>query len=169
MSAKSNSLIVRLVVVLVIGVLWIVFLPVPRAFFAPYDAACRASFAHRIADADRVVGTYARSSVSLTLTGDDARKVVRAISSASSDRPPWGMATSCMFMCRVTFFRGTNVLDDIEVCSSLFLIRRPPFLVGGYEHRLPPFRDDTGLLDSLVYTPVSKAEYDAQMKKLEAQ
>jgi hypothetical protein len=166
MSDKSKSRVRFCVVVLVIVVLWVLFLPVPRSVYVPYDAVCRASFAHRIADTDRVVGTFSRSPVSVTLTGDDARKVVRAVSSASSDRPPWGMETSCSFMCRVKFFRGTNVLDDIEVCSSLFLIRRLPLFLDGYDHRLPPFRDDTGSLDSLVYTPVVKAWRDAEEKRL---
>jgi hypothetical protein len=63
-----------------------------------------------------------------------------------------------MYMVKATFFKGTNVLDDIETCGELFLIH----------HSEPPFREDTGLLHDLVYTPVSKAAQEAKMKELES-
>jgi hypothetical protein len=129
--------------------------PLIRFVLREYDTTRLAKFAHRIADTDRIVGTYARSSVSLTLTGDDARKVVRAVSSAKSDRPPFGMKSSCSFFGKATFFRGTNVLDHIEMCGSLFLIH----------YSEPPFRDDTGLLDTLVNTPLVKALEESWQKE----
>ena|ERR1035438_3138867 len=158
MSDKSKSRVTFVVVVLVISVLWFLFLPVPRFVFEPYDSARRAMFAHRIADTDRIVATYAGSSVSLTVTGDDAKKVVQAVSSATSDRPPFGMANACSFMAKATFFKGTNILDHIEICSSLFLIH----------YSEPPFQDDSGLLDTVVCSPVSRAAMDAKMKELES-
>jgi hypothetical protein len=42
-----------------------------------------------------------------------------------------------MYMVKATFFKGTNVLDDIETCGELFLLH----------HSEPPFREDTVLLN----------------------
>jgi len=147
---------VKFFVVLVIVVFWFICLPVPSFLFAPYDAARLAMFAHRIAGADRVVGTYLKSSVSLTLTGEDARRLTKAVSTASSDRPPYGRASSCSFLGQATFFKGTNLLDHIEICSSLFLIHNSQ----------PPFQDDSGSLDALIYTPITRAIYDREMEKV---
>jgi hypothetical protein len=153
MSAKPKF---RLIFLLPVLVVLVVVLAKPT--LGLYDSLRLARFAHRIADTDRIVTTFARSSVSLTITGDDAKKVVRAVSSASSDRPPFGMASSCSFMARATFFRGTNVLDDIEICSSLFLIHETE----------PPFRDDSKLLDTAVYQPIAAAFEKEQEAKYQS-
>jgi|SRR5437899_1842192 hypothetical protein len=116
-------------------------------------------FVHRIADADRVVGTYAGSPVSVTITGEDAKRVVRAVSSSSPARPGFGRDWACAFMVKATFFRGTNALDDIEMCGSLFLLH----------HTKPPYRYDSGALRDFVYTPVTEALRESEMKKLETQ
>ena len=159
MSNESKSRVTFFVVGLVIIVFWLLCLPVLRFVFMPYDAARLAPVAHRIADADRIVGTYARSSVSVTVRGDDAKRIIRAVSSGSPARPSFGMDWACIYDVKATFFKGTNVLDDIEICSSLFLLH----------HSKPPFRDDTGLLHDIVYAPVSKAAQEAEMKKIETQ
>jgi hypothetical protein len=111
-----------------------------------YDAARLARFAHRIADTDRIVGTWEHSPVHLTLTGDDARKVVRAVSSAASARLP-NAELACMYSAKAIFYRGTNVLGHIEMCNSLFLLK----------FSQPPFVDSSGLLDTAIYTPVLEA------------
>jgi hypothetical protein len=154
MSTTSKSRVGIFAVVSGIIVFWVLFLPVPIFIFVPFDSARLAAFRHRIADADRVVGTHASSAVSVTLTGDDAVRLIRAVSSASSHRPPYGMASSCSFLGKATFFKGTNILDHIEICSSLFLIH----------YNEPPFQDDSGLLDTLVYTPVVQAMRDEPEK-----
>jgi hypothetical protein len=123
-----------------------------------YDFFRLARFAHQIAQTDRIVTTRVRSSVSLTITGEAARKVVRAVSSAASHRPPFGMATSCSFMEKATFYRGTNVLGDIEICSSLFLIRGAQ----------PPFIENSGVLNATVCKPVRAAYNKEEEAKLES-
>ena len=110
-----------------------------------YDATRLKIFSRRIAGADRVVATWTGSSVRLTFTGDDAGKIVRAVSSAVSGRMP-DKEFMCMYEARATFYRGTNDLGQIGMCGSLFLIKRNP-----------PFIDGTGMLESLVYTPTLKA------------
>ena len=122
-----------------------------------YDAWRLARFAHRIAAADRIVGTYAQSPVALSFAGEDVTKVVLAVSSASPDRPPLGTVTSCSFCGKATFLKGTKVLDDIETCGSLFLIR----------HHYPPFQDESGVLDAIVSRPVGLAAQEAKLKQLE--
>ena len=118
-----------------------------------YDAARLARFAHQIADTDRIVGTWKPSSVHLTLTGDDAKKVVRAVSSAVSVRMS-NAELACKYSAIATFYRGTNVLGHIEMCNSLFLLKPSE----------PPFVDGSGLLEAVVYTPVLEALRESYQK-----
>jgi hypothetical protein len=128
--------------------------------FTVYDALRLAWFAHRIAESDRIVATNWLSAVSLTITGDETKKVVRAISSAGSGRPPFGTDWANIYDVNAKFCRGTKVLGEIEMDGGgLFLI---------YYHR-PPFRESTGLLHELVYKPISDAARTAEMKKFESQ
>jgi hypothetical protein len=119
-----------------------------------YDRIRLASFAHRIAKADRVVGTYARSSASLTLTGEDARSVVRAVSLAAPHRPPFGMASSCSYFSKAMFYNGTNVLDYVVVCGPYFLI-----------HSDPPYEDETKVLEKVFDRPLSRLMSEAGAKQ----
>ena len=111
-----------------------------------YDAACLAIFAHRIADADRVVVTWGGSPVSLTFTGGDAQKIVRAVSGAVSARMP-NAELALMYSERVTFYKGTDALGEVSMAYQLFLLK----------HREPPFADRSGTLYTLVSTPFEKA------------
>ena len=127
--------------------------------FTVYDSLRLAWFAHRIAGADRIVATNWLSSVSLTITGDETKKVVRAISSAGSGRPPLGRDWANVYEVNAKFCRGMKVLGEIEMDGGgLFL----------HYHR-PPFRESTGLLHDLVYKPISEAARAAEMKKSETQ
>lgn len=111
-----------------------------------YDAARLASFARRIADADRIVGTYPKTSVSLTFTGDNARKAIHAVSSSVSARMP-NSEFACLYDVTATFYKGANALGEIKMCDSLFLLN----------HNQPPFADVSGFLVPFVYTPVQDA------------
>ena len=62
-----------------------------------------------------------------------------------------------MYLVKATSFRGTNVLDDIEMDGTLFLIH----------HVWPSFREDTGVLRSVVYVPVLKALDDLHERECE--
>jgi len=79
-------------------------------------------FAQKIAATDRVVvspnfvdGTSDKKSVSLT--GEDATLVVRAVSAGKIDR----LHYHNIFSVRVEFLQGTNVLGDILTDGTLFL------------------------------------------------
>ena len=112
-----------------------------------HDAAHLATFARRIAAADHIVGTFKDSKVSLTITSNDVQKVVQAVASASSHRPPSG-TWQMIYDVKAVFFKGTNVLGNIEIGEGLFLI-------DGNEEI--PFQDNAGLLKDLVMIPTYKA------------
>jgi hypothetical protein len=145
MSDKTRMRLALLVLLLIIAGLCAGYLA-KNIILRQYDAARLARFAHQIVDTDRVVGAWERSSVHLTLTGDEAKKVVRAVSSAVSARMP-NAEFACKYSATATFYRGTNVLGHIDMCNSLFLLKSSE----------PPFADGSGLLDTAVYAPVLAA------------
>jgi len=125
-----------------------------------YDTLRLAWFAHRIAGADHIVATNWVASVSVTITGDDTKKVVQAISSAGSGRPPFGMDWANIYDVNTKFYRGAKVLGEIEMDGGgLFLIH----------YHEPPFRENTGVLHDLVYKPVSEAARKAEERRFESQ
>jgi hypothetical protein len=69
------------------------------------------------------------------------------------------MDWACIYAVKGTFLKGTNVLDDIEMCGGLFLLH----------HSDPPYRFDSGALKDCVYTPVMDAFRESEMKRLETQ
>jgi hypothetical protein len=118
------------------------------------DAARLASFAHQIAGTDRIVGTFRNfddSKVILTITGDDVGKVVRAVASASSDRPGGGMIYDGTYPVTAVFYKGTNDLGNIEIGEFIEGI----FLIDTNEDL--PLKDSTKLLRDLVMIPARKA------------
>lgn len=145
MSDKTKMRFVFLALLLIIVGLCAGYLT-KNVILRQYDAVRLARFAHQIADTDRIVGTWERSSVRLTLMGDDAKKVVRAVSSAVSARMP-NAEFACKYSATATFYKGTNVLGHIEMCNSLFLLKTSQ----------PPFFDDSGSLEAVVYTPALEA------------
>lgn len=122
-----------------------------------YDAMRLASFAHRIAETDRVVaGCVEDRSIRLTFAGDAAKRVVGAVSSGASARLPDAEFTAAYDVV-ATFYRGTTVLGRIELSSSLFLL-------GSND---PPFASDA--LENLVYTPVLEALRESYSRQTERQ
>jgi len=116
-----------------------------------------AKFAQKIATSDHVVGsrwiTYpSRKELSISLTGEDARRVVQAVSSASSGRPPSGMAWANMYFVTATFFKGTDVLGKIKIDGGAL------FRIDGGEYRDTTFKRDGvgchGVLKDLVCAPL---------------
>ncbi len=86
MSDKIKFRLVLLVLLLITVGLCLCLGPISiNSIIRPYDTARLAMFALRIDGADRVVATRPGSSVSLTLTGEDAKKITRAVSSAVLD------------------------------------------------------------------------------------
>ncbi len=115
-----------------------------------YDAARLRLFTRRVVEADRIVATMYRSPVTVFVSGDQARKLVTALSSATPDRPPLGLAHSASFLDRATFFKGATELGHIDISGPLFLVRA----------RQPPFRDDSGAIETLVEKPLQEAYMD---------
>ena len=75
-----------------------------------------AKLAQQILDADRVIVLHAGSDPT-SMTGEEARKIVKAVSSARWDTH----AYSCTFNSHIEFCKGTNSLATISWCGRLFL------------------------------------------------
>ena len=97
-------------------------------------------FVHKIADSDRIVGTFRDSKVSVIITGADVMKVVQAVASASSHSPPG----QYLYNTKAIFYKGTNELGYIEICEGMFLVD---------DCNDPSFQDETGLLKNLIIIP----------------
>jgi hypothetical protein len=147
MSSNGKIRLTILGAALLLGIVFVGHTISAKLALRKYDAARLASFAHQIADTDRIVGTFRDSKVSPTITGDDVQKVVGAVASASSHRPPSG-TWQMIYDVKAVFYKGTNVLGDIEIGEGIFLI-------DGSEEI--PFQDSTGLLKDLVMIPAYKA------------
>jgi hypothetical protein len=122
------------------------FSPVSTVLCKPYDVARLAMFARKIADADRVVGTYIGKSVTVEIKGHDLLTVIGEVSSGHPARPPLGRDYACIFAVKATFYRGTSALDSLEMCGSLFLF-----------HNGAPYEYAPGALKDLLYAPVMNA------------
>ncbi len=122
------------------------------------DARRLESFAQRIADADRVVASLVGRPVTVTWTGDDARKVVQAVGSAHSARAP-GTQLALAYGVKATFFKDTNQLDDVEIGGPVFMLH----------YSDPPFRDGTGVMQSLFDQCFSRTSQQQPTNKLETQ
>ena len=90
----------------------------------------------RIAAADRVVVVNHSGKFMLSATGDEATKLVRAVSSAKRDRH-YFTKIAATFSWRLQFYRGTNLLDVVRFQDRIFLI-------DGAE-----YSDDSGVLKAL--------------------
>lgn len=126
-----------------------------KSAFQQYDATRLDRFVHRIAGADRIVGMFSGRSVRVTIAGDNVEKVVRAVRSSISHRPPDGTEWKCYYGINARFFNGTNVLGNMLLCSSAFLA----------DGKEPPFQDLSGTLLALADKPLSEAlekEYETK-------
>jgi len=138
--------------------------PVVRPIQLKMDDWHLGRFAQRITNADRVVASmWPRREIKLSLTGEDARRVVQAVSSAKSGRPPSGMAWANMYLTKVGFFQGTNCLGEIEIDSGEL------FRAGGREYRDVSIQGNTshGVLAQLVCAPVRQMVREVQEKEAE--
>jgi uncharacterized membrane protein len=127
--------------------LWVGYLG-RHSIIRQYDAARLATFARTIADADQVVATcWEDKSVRLAFTGDDAKRVVGAVTSGVSARLPDGEFAAAYDVV-ATFYRGTNTLGQIKLCAPLFLL----------ESNDSPFLSQT--LETRVYRPVLEALHE---------
>lgn len=143
MPTKSKSFVALALVTVAVGFYLFVSYPLPR-------------FARRIAVADRVVASTTQGHVSITLTGDNAKALIQAVSSAKRERPPWGMGDACIYDVRITFFEGAKALGDILSCTELFIVDRKKY------------RDETGMLGKLAVLPVHQAYAELLGKQMES-
>jgi hypothetical protein len=136
-----------------------------------YDTLRLARFAHRIATTDHMIASKwtlypSRKLMSLSLTGEDAKRVVQAVSLARSGRPPFGMAWANMYLVTATFFKGTNVLGEVMIDDGEL------FRADGGEYRDVSFKQDgdggSGVLRDLVCAPLGKIVHETEMKELES-
>ena len=80
-----------------------------------------------------MVVTNAHYGIGISVTGDEAKKVVRAVSSARKLPPE----TSTSAEVRTEFYRGTNFLGAVLGCRSLF---------GGKDGS---YEDESGVFEAL--------------------
>ena|ERR1035437_613456 len=153
MSNKLKLQVVMTLAALVAVGLCIYSFSLTKLAWQEYDNARLVAFARQIDSADHIVATCKFGSVNLIIAGEDAKRVVRAVSLSRSHRPPSGSKWKIYYSVKAAFLRGTNVLGDIEICSHVFLIY----------HDQSPFQDDTGLLKAIVYEPT----FDAYFKERE--
>jgi hypothetical protein len=144
------------------------FTPVVRPIQVKMDEHHLAKFAQKITTTDDIVASKwtlypSRKMMSLSLTGEDAKRVVQAVSSASSGRPPFGMAWANMYLVTATFFRGTNVLGKIVIDDGEL------FKVDGREYRDVSKLDGHGVLRDLICAPLGKIVRETEEKELESQ
>ena len=124
--------------------------PFGRTFIQRHRDNLRlASFAREISSADRAVVVAAGGSATLTLTGPQLDKVLRAISTGTSARMPDTvyMASS---EATVTFYRGTNALGEVNTGSGLFAFPGSPDYYGNSE-----------LLKEAIHTPLRQKIHEA--------
>jgi hypothetical protein len=148
------------------------FDPVVRPIQLKIDELHLSKFSQKTATTDRVVAsrwTHYRShkEMSLSLTGDDAKRVVQAVSSARSGRPPFGMAWANMYLVTATFFKGTNDLGKIMIDDGEL------FIADGRVYRDVSYKQNGdgggGVLRDLICAPLGKIVHDKEMKEVESQ
>ena len=149
----------------------IVFVPfVLRPIQETMDDRHLAKFAKEIASADRIVAIqstlsmhHAPELISLTLTGQDAKRVIQAVSSGRADRQRY----SNEYMRAAKFFSGKNVLGEIRIDGGEL------FMADGRQYRGASFRPNgdggTGALNDLICTPLEKMVEEAEIKAIESQ
>ena len=170
MSAKRTfSIGPVLFLVVFIGILAAMglFQPLLRPIQEKMDNRRLAKFAQKIANTDHVVVSKwthypSRKEMSLSLTGEDAKRVVQAVSSGRADRQVY----SNIWSARAMFLGGTNVLGEIMIDDGEL------FLADGRQYRDVSFKLDgdggSGELRDLVCAPLGKIVHEAEMKELES-
>jgi hypothetical protein len=115
------------------------------ALFSPL-----AVFARRISHADRAVVTMAPAPpISITITGQDLRRVVGMVSSGHRDTKDY----DCSPIANVKFFKDSEMLGQMTTCVQLMWIGRRQY------------RDDTRLLESLVVSPLLEAKWTSEIQQ----
>jgi len=150
MSGKRTNLIV--LIPILVGVIVIFFgmsliVPVQEKI----DDFRHVKFAQKIAPTDHIIVSRwtdypSRREIRLSLTGDDAKRVVQAVSSGRAERKFYKIGWDV----RAKFLAGTNVLAEIQVSEDgLFIADGRQYRDGSYLPQGGP----NGALYHLVYVP----------------
>jgi hypothetical protein len=75
----------------------------------------QSTLARRIAKADRVIATNRYGGFSISITGEEARRVIQAVSAAKKENPLIEASPDL----RIEFFQGTNLLGAVGMCRSV--------------------------------------------------
>jgi hypothetical protein len=122
----------------------------PGILLYPYDAWRLARFASRVKNSDRMVVIC--GSASTEIGEGDTKRVIRALASAASIRPPLFAMIPAAWSIKASFMRGTNVLGDIDTCVDAFRLQGSG----------APFEDRTGVLFPVALEPAAKAFGEAK-------
>jgi hypothetical protein len=104
-----------------------------------------AVFTRHISQADHAIVTFSLNNpppVSLTITGEHLQALIKMVSSTHRDAKPY----DCSPVAEVKFLKTAELLGQMTVCSQLIWLKS-----GQY-------RDDSGLLDKLIVTPLLEAK-----------
>ncbi|MBE0544647.1 MAG: hypothetical protein IH623_25180 [Verrucomicrobia bacterium] len=90
---------------------------------------------HDIANTDHVVISNVFDGFKISIEGEEARRVVRAVAAAKRENDP-GLST-CREL-RILFFHGNNFLGSVEACRAIIGINRKSYI------------DKTGVMETLA-------------------
>ncbi len=93
------------------------------------------TLARHIANADHLVVSNVFDSFTITMNGEEAKRVVEAVSAARKESDP-GLST-CREL-RIEFFQGTNSLGMVDACRAIIGIDRIRYI------------DRTGVMEALA-------------------
>jgi hypothetical protein len=81
------------------------------------------SLAHRLNGADRVIYAKNHEDFSISVTGDEVKKIVQALASGKKESPLIAASPEC----RLEFFKGAKHLAAITNSVSVFWIGQTPY------------------------------------------
>ncbi len=115
------------------------------------------AFAQKLTATDNIVATTQRlpKVVSLSLHGEDAKRVVQAVCAGKADRRRY----SNLWEQKVVFFEGTNRLGEILLDGGLFMADGRQYRDISYR---PNANEGSGILNDLIYIPLVNMEFKAQ-------
>jgi hypothetical protein len=91
------------------------------------------NLAERLKGADRVVVTYAREDLSISIIGEEVDKIIQAIEISKKESPYVAASPFLQFQ----FYKGKEHLGDVVTAYELFVIDQKPY------------KDTTGVIKEL--------------------
>jgi len=95
------------------------------------------------------------------MTGEDAKRIVQAVSSAKADRKRY----KNMYLIRTTFFSGTNIVGEIRMDDAyLFMADGRQYRDATCSRERHPYN---GALSELITAPLARLAHEAMLKEPE--